>query len=50
MAKVKTDSAWKRERAELELVNAKKKVAKTMEKFKAFKGFTVQKAQAVVDF
>lgn len=50
LVEVKADWAWERERAELELVNAKKEKAEAVEKFKTFEDFVVENAQAIADF
>lgn len=50
LSKVKANWAKKRERAELDLVNAKKEVAEVVGEFKTFKGFMTEKAQVVANF
>lgn len=49
-AKVKSNWAWKKERTQLDLANAKKEVAEAMERFRIFESFSTKKAQAVANF
>lgn len=50
LAKIKANWALKRERMESEEVRAKRDAVEAMEQYKAFESFSVEKAQAMVDF
>lgn len=50
LAKVQANWAWERERAESKLAKTKKEVAEVVEKFKASKDFTIERARIMANF